>query len=214
MGGNTTIISESPPMIALTFDDGPKAGTTERLLDELALREIPATFFVIGENISGNEDLLRRMSQEGHQIGLHSNNHIPLTDLSRKDFDSQIVAPQELLESILPHETFWLRPPYGQLDSSVLLWSDMPIVLWSMDPKDWEDHDVDRIVDMVLSQVADGDIILLHDIYSETVDATLAIADGLMAQGYVFGTVEELMEYRGVTPENGTIYRNFPSNIP
>ena len=64
-----------PPLVALTFDDGPRSSTTGPLLDGLALREAPATFFLVGEMIPGNEDLVRRMAAEGHQIGIHTYDH-------------------------------------------------------------------------------------------------------------------------------------------
>lgn len=78
------------PVVALTFDDGPRAATTGRLLDELALREVPATFFLLGHRLSGNEELVRRMAREGHQIGVHTFDHVPVTGLSHQEFDLQV----------------------------------------------------------------------------------------------------------------------------
>src|SRR5699024_1723175 len=134
------------PVVALTFDDGPRSSTTGRLLDELALREVPATFFLLGHRIPGNEDLVRRMAAEGHQIGVHTYDHVEVTGLSREDFDLQVGKTRSLLLDILGEGEFWLRPPYGITDAAARQWADSPIVLWSVDPEDWKDQDVGRIV--------------------------------------------------------------------
>lgn len=208
-GGDAAVkLPNSVPMIALTFDDGPKPETTTRLLDALALREIPATFFLVGEFIAGNEPLIQRMASEGHQIGVHSYSHIEIINLSRSDFDFEVVQTRDLLRSILGEGEYWLRPPYGILDDSVLKWAGSPIILWSLDPEDWKDRDTQRIVNEVLSRVRDGDILLFHDIYDSSVDAVIQITDALLEQGYCFATVEQLLNDRNVSIENGRIYRS------
>ena len=83
----------------------------------------------------------------------------------------------------------------------------MSIVLWSVDPEDWKDQDTGRVVGSVLSHVEDGSIILLHDIYDSSVDAALQIADALSGQGYCFVTVEQLLQAKGIQPQDGTVYR-------
>ena len=195
------------PVVALTYDDGPRASTTGRLLDELALREVPATFFLLGHRIPGNEDIVRRMEAEGHQIGVHTYDHVEVSGLSREDFDLQVGKTRSLLLDILGEGDFWLRPPYGVTDQAARAWADSPIILWSVDPEDWKDHDVSRIVAGVVEHVQDGDIILMHDIYDSTVDAAVQVVDALLGRGYCFVTVEELLARGGVSPENGEIYR-------
>ena len=150
-GGAEVEIEPEMPVVALTFDDGPRAATTGRLLDELALREVPATFFLLGHRLQGNEELVRRMAREGHQIGVHTFDHIPVTGLSRQDFGLQVGGVRAQLRDILGDGEFWLRPPYGQADGNTRAWADSPIVLWSVDPEDWKDHDVSRIVSAVTS---------------------------------------------------------------
>ena len=194
------------PVVALTFDDGPRSSTTGRLLDELALREVPATFFLLGHRIPGNEDLVRRMAQDGHQIGVHTYDHVEVTDLSRADFDLQVGKTRSLLLDILGSGDFWLRPPYGSTDDAARQWADSPIILWSVDPEDWKDEDVGRIVASVVEHVQDGDIILMHDLYPSSVDAAIQIVDALLGKGYCFVTVEELLTWNGVSPQKGEIY--------
>ena len=195
-------------LIALTFDDGPRRSTTTDLLDGLAERGVKATFFLIGAQIEDNRDVVRRMDREGHQIGIHTYDHVKLTDLNRADFDAQVEKTRSVLVSTLDHNDFLLRPPYGMLDDSVKAWAGCPIILWSIDPEDWSDRDTDRVVQQVVSQAKDGGIILMHDIFPESVEAALRIVDALHAQGYYFCTIDQLFQARGITLEAGKSYWN------
>ena len=196
------------PVVALTFDDGPRSSTTGRLLDELALREVPATFFLLGHRIPGNEDLVRRMAAEGHQIGVHTYDHVEVTGLSREDFDLQVGKTRSLLLDILGEGEFWLRPPYGITDEAARQWADSPIVLWSVDPEDWKDQDVGRNGTGGLGRVLDGDIMLMSDLYGSSVDAAVQIVDALLGKGYCFVTVEDLLARNGIEAQDGVIYRS------
>ena len=211
-GGSAQVEIETGPvkLVALTFDDGPHPANTRRLLEGLELREVNATFFLVGERIGGCEELIREMARAGNQVGVHTFDHVMVTDLSREDFDLQVGKTRALLMDVLGEGEFWLRPPYGIVDESVERWADGPLILWSVDPEDWKDRDTDRIVAAVLEHVQDGDIILMHDIYESSVDAALRIVDALESQGYVFVTVEQLMSLRGVEPECGVCYRACP----
>lgn len=204
---------DDPPLVALTFDDGPRNTTTGPLLDGLALREVPATFFLVGERIPGNEDLISRMSSEGHQIGVHTFTHIMLRNISKAEFDFQVGQSRALLGELLGAGDFWLRPPYGIMDETVPEWCGSPLILWSVDPEDWKYQDEGLVVSSVLNCVKDGDIILMHDIYQSSVDAALQIVDRLLDEGYCFVTVEQLMEQRHISPECGRIYRRIPPEI-
>ena len=198
------------PFAALTFDDGPKAETTNLLLDGLSQRGIPATLFIIGENVAGNEDLLLRMEREGHQIGMHTYHHRSLAGISGADFYAEVDELRRTLSGLLGREDFMLRPPYGTITPSNRARAGAPIILWSVDPEDWSDRDSDRQTAAILDKVTDGSIILLHDIYGASVETALRVADALMAKGYKLVTVEELFALRGVTPENGVEYRRLP----
>ena len=198
------------PFVALTFDDGPKADTTPVLLDGLSRRGIHATFFIIGQNVEGNEDLLLRMEREGHQIGLHTFHHRSLAEVNGADFYAEVDKLRDSLSGLLGQEDFMLRPPYGMITPANRARVRAPIILWSVDPEDWRDRDSDRQTAVILDHVTDGSIILLHDIYAASVETALRVADELMAKGYKFVTVEELFALRGVTPENGVEYRCLP----
>lgn len=198
------------PFVALTFDDGPKASTTPTLLDGLSKRGVHATFFVIGENVEGNEDLLLRMDREGHQIGLHTFHHRSLAEVNGADFYAEVDKLRDSLSGLLGRKDLMLRPPYGMITPSNRARAGAPIILWSVDPEDWSDRNSDRQTAVILDQVTDGSIILLHDIYGSSVETALRVVDALMAKGYKFVTVEELFALRGMTPENGVEYRSLP----
>lgn len=198
------------PFVALTFDDGPKADTTAALLDELSKRGVHATFFIIGQNVVGNEELLLRMEREGHQVGLHTFHHRSLAGVNGADFYAEVDELRRTLSGLLGREDFMLRPPYGAITPSNRARAGAPIILWSVDPEDWRDRDSDRQTAAILDNVADGSIILLHDIHEASVETALRVVDELMAKGYKFVTVEELFALRGKTPENGVEYRCLP----
>lgn len=206
-GGAVVEVQEGYPVVALTFDDGPHAENTRRLLDELARREVPATFFLVGERLAGNEGLVREMSGMGHQIGVHTWSHVMLDGkVSEQTFQDEMVRTRGALEDILGEGDYWLRPPYGIMTPELQKLEEGPLIIWSVDPEDWKDRDKARIVSYVLSRVQDGDIILMHDMFGASVDAALEIVDALLERGYSFVTVEQLMELRGVEPEAGKRY--------
>ncbi len=197
------------PVVALTFDDGPRRSTTGELLDGLAQRGAHATFFLVGEMLEGNGDLVERMAAEGHQIGVHTYDHVWLTELSAVDFEKQVGRTRRLLTEMVGEGSYWLRPPYGGVDRGVEKRAGSPVILWSVDPEDWDDKNVTRIVEHIVSNVRDGDIILLHDIYPSSVEAALQVVDRLQERGFLFATVEELAQLRHIELKEGEVYRCF-----
>ncbi len=196
--------------IAITFDDGPRRSTTGELLDALLERGVHATFFLIGEQLEGCEDLVKRMEAEGHQVGIHTLDHVRLTALSNADFSREVESVRGDIEALVGHGELLLRPPYGLVDPGVRRRSGSPIILWSIDPEDWGDKGVDRIVEHVCSRASDGDIILLHDIYPTSVEAAIRIVDELHRRGFLFLTVSELAREKQVELKNGEVYNSFP----
>lgn len=192
--------------IALTFDDGPRRGTTERLLDGLRERGASATFFLVGEEIAGSEDLVRRMAAEGHQVGNHTWSHVRLAGTAPETAAEEVRKAQAALEEVLGEGTYWLRPPYGLIDEDMEI--GVPLVKWSVDPRDWESRNAAQVTQAVLRDARPNAIILLHDIYPSSVEAALRIVDALEEEGYWFVTVEELLRLNGITPEAGVMYRS------
>lgn len=203
-GGDARIPEEK--LIAITFDDGPRRETTERLLDGLEERDARATFFLIGRQIEGNEDLVERMQAEGHQVGSHTWSHTRLTGVSADTLRQEVGRTEEALEDLLGPGSYWLRPPYGAVDAADRDLIQTPMIKWSIDPRDWEKLDTAQVTAAVLKAAAPNQIILLHDIYPTSVDAALAVVDALQGEGYRFVTVEELLEANGIQPEAGVLY--------
>lgn len=204
--GGTAEITGDLKYVALTFDDGPRADTTALLLNGLRARGANATFFLIGEQIPGNEALVRRMAAQGHQVGNHSYSHVILEKAADNAIVEEIQKTQVLLEEILGPGDYWLRPPYGMVDRKRIDLIRTPMIFWSLDPEDWKVLDSGQVVERVLSQIQPGDIILLHDFYPTSVEAALQIIDALQPQGYAFVTVEALFQIYGTTPLLGELY--------
>lgn len=193
--------------LALTFDDGPKQGTTDRLLDGLKERGASATFFLVGEWAAVNQDLVRRMQDEGHQVGNHTWSHVRLEGADTDALLQEIQHNEALLQEILGGKDYWLRPPYGVIAPELEPFIQVPMIKWSVDPRDWESRDRQAIVKTVLQEVKPNSIILLHDIYPDSVDAALELVDLLQQEGYWFVTVEELLQLNGIMPQKGILYR-------
>lgn len=193
--------------VALTFDDGPRQGTTDKLLDGLKERGASATFFLVGEQAQAEPELVQRMKTEGHQIGNHTWSHVRLEGASPAAVTEEVEKTESFLTTLLGEGDYWLRPPYGLITAGTESQMKVPMVKWSVDPRDWESRDTAKVVQAVLKDVRPNSIILLHDIYPTSVEAALQIIDTLQAEGYWFVTVEELLCLNGVTPQAGIMYR-------
>ena len=196
---------EPAGFIALTFDDSPNDGTTERLLDGLKERGAHATFFLIGEQIESREALVRRMAAEGHQVGNHTWTHRRL-DVSCAAGRAELERTEAVLHALLGGEGYWVRPPWGFACDETLRTAQVPMIHWTLDTEDWRLLDNDRVARTIIEQAGDGDVVLLHDSYDASVDAALHAIDVLSARGYVFVTLEELFAIRGVTAKAGQFY--------
>ena len=127
-----------PVYMALTFDDGPSPSNAPRLLEGLSRRGVRATFFLVGSRIEGRDDLVRRIRQEGHQIGNHSFGHGDLTDLSAAQALADLDKCSRALERVLGPGSYWLRPPYGFISQEELCALGTPAICWSVDTEDWK----------------------------------------------------------------------------
>ncbi len=179
--------------VAITFDDGPHPVYTPRLLDGLKERNVKAMFFLIGENIVGREHIVRRMAEEGHIIGNHTFHHVQLNCLNEEVACQEITSTNELIESIINKPIEFIRPPFGAWSSKKSCPVELFTILWNIDPLDWKDQNTDLIVQRVLSEVKDGSVILLHDVYDTSVEAAFRIIDALQAEGYEFVTADQFI---------------------
>lgn len=181
-----------PKVVALTFDDGPNAKYTEKLLDGLKERGVRASFFLIGECIEGNEEIVKRMDEEGHLVGVHCLRHADLTREKLEEACSQLEETKGMITGVTGKVPEYMRPPYGSWNENLSESVSMEPVFWNVDSIDWKLKNTSRIVNKVMKDTSDGDIILMHDEFSTSVEAALQIIDNLQSKGYTFVTVDEL----------------------
>lgn len=187
------IKGEQTKKVALTFDDGPHPSYTEQLLDGLKKRGVKATFFVTGEHASLHPDIIERMVKEGHLIGNHTYSHMQLNAANLEAYKNELKKTNEVLREITGEDVLYVRPPYGTWDKSLETELNMFPVFWSVDPLDWCSTNASGITSKVVNEVEENDIILMHDYFETSVTAALDVVDELLAEGYAFVTVEELM---------------------
>ena len=202
-------------LIAITFDDGPGYYTSS-LLDGLASRGVPATFFMCGVNgsygVKNYNSLLTRMVSEGHQLANHSWEHPTFSKISGSQMQSQInQVGSYLTRAMGGNYNYLVRIPGGENNATIRANVAHPIITWSVDPVDWKYHNADTVYNNIMKSASDGSIILLHDIYQTSVQGGLRAIDTLKSQGYEFVTVSELFRRRGITLQNGTVYSNAPN---
>ncbi|MDD5936853.1 MAG: polysaccharide deacetylase family protein, partial [Clostridiales bacterium] len=135
-------------------------------------------------------------------------NHKNLTKLSAKDIKYEVERSNELINENADVGTSYIRPPYGAKSDDVMKNVNAPLIFWSVDSEDWKSKNKDAIYNMIMSNVKDGDIILMHDLYPTTADAMEKVIPELIRQGYKLVTVQELLEAKGITPEAGGVYYN------
>ena len=191
--GENTETEKEKKKVALTFDDGPHPVYTPEMLDVLKEKNVKATFFLLGQQVEQYPDIVKRMSEEGHLIGNHSYKHEQLSKLSSVQACTQVNRTNELIYSITGKYPEYLRPPFGDWKDRLDCEVNMIEVLWDVDTLDWSSQNKDKVVNKVMKNVEEGDIILMHDSYQSTVEATAEIIDRLQEEGYEFVTVDELI---------------------
>lgn len=199
------LIDKDKKMIALTFDDGPNYNTN-KVLSVLKEYQISATFFVLGSKIKGNEYILNKIIDSGSEIGNHTYNHKILTRLQEDNIKKEIDSTSNQIFEVTSVYPKLLRPSYGIVNKKVKELSNYPIIIWDIDTLDWKYHNSKRIASRVLSKARDGDIVLMHDVYSSTANALKIIIPELINRGYTFVTVSELFYYKGVELKKGKVY--------
>lgn len=201
-------VNPAKPMIALTFDDGPSKFTMQ-LLSQLEAYDSRATFFMVGTNVPKYPETVKKMKEIGCELGNHTTNHARLTNLDVAGIQNEIHATNQAIQSVVGEPATLMRPPYGAVNEVVQSAVGMPLAMWSVDTKDWEQKDMAFVKNYVLNAAKDGEIILLHDIHETTVQAVLQVIPELVNRGYQLVTVSEMAAARGVTMEAGKTYGNF-----
>lgn len=201
-------------LVALTFDDGPYTPVTSKILDTLEKYNGKATFFVVGDRAENYCRVLKRASDMGCEIGSHTYSHVNLANLSVPKMQMEIEKSCNAISEITGKKVKIIRPPEGATNESVKANIGMPMVMWSVDSRDWDYRNADKDYKSVMDNVFDGSIVLMHDLYPETADAVARIVPELAKQGYKFVTFSELMELRGVEVEPGCKYFSAQPQTP
>lgn len=201
-----------PKKIALTFDDGPDADWTPKILDILEREHVPATFFVIGENALQHPQLLRRIVADGSEIGNHTYTHPNLALSNDRTVNLELNTTQRLVQAYTGRSMTLFRAPYfgdaepttaDELGPALIAQQHgYTVVGLHVDPNDWQRPGTDEIVRQVLQQVDDQtpdrstNVVLLHDgggNREQTIEALPQIIAGLRARGYSFVTASGLV---------------------
>ncbi len=204
------------PYIAMTFDDGPSATLTPKLLDILAAHQIKATFFVIGENVAEHPEIVARAAREGHEIGNHSWSHPNFGKMSDDGVRSQLQRTDDAIKSATGSRPTLLRPPYGSITAREKRWIHdqfgYQIILWDVDPYDWKRPGPSVVRNRILKETRPGSIVLSHDIHPGTIEAMPLTFDALEAKGFKFVTISELI--RMAVPQSSQAPADTRESIP
>ena len=206
-------IDPSKPMVALTFDDGPDVQVDGVLMDELEKVNGRATFFVVGQRVEKFPEDIKNTVERGHEIGNHSYDHdIHLSSKGQDYIRNEFDKTDDAVEKAAGVRPALVRLPGGNISNDVKAVVKKPLIFWSIDTEDWRSRDAVKTQNSILSQVKDGDIVLMHALYLSTAQACKTVIPELHARGYQLVTVSELIHFRGqnVQGGNGVQYKNFP----
>ena len=202
-------IDPNKPMLALTFDDGPGARTDE-LLEVLHDHNARATFFMLGKKVVQYEDTVKKMFDYGNELGNHSWDHENLAYLDEDGIKAEINDTNKAVMKAAGQKPTAMRPPYGSINSVVKENVGMPLIMWSIDTEDWKTRNAQTSINMIMENAKDGDIILMHDIHSQSVDAAIQLIPMLQEKGFQLVTVSEMAEAKGINLEKGAKYFSLP----
>lgn len=185
---------QGKPVVALTFDDGPDARYTPSLLDVLYEQQVPATFFLVGQQIEGNERIVQELVSSGHEIGGHTDSHPNLNQLTESQGRAELERMQAALDKALGKRfpVNYQRPPYGEYPAWMEQDGKLQLALWTLDGQDWENPQAEEICRRVVQAAKDGDVIVLHDNNPQTVQAVKQIISALRQRGFVFATLSQM----------------------
>lgn len=204
------VVDPSRPMVALTFDDGPQPSVGNRIMDCLAQYGGKATFFMVGERVGSYAAEVQRMVAEGHEVANHSMNHKYFQKLGPAQIQAQVSQANDAIEAACGVRPKLMRLPGGNVNNTVKANVNMPMIQWNIDTLDWKTKNADKTVQAVLSKVKDGDIVLMHELYSQSGDAAVRMIPELVNRGFQLVTVSEMAAAKGKNLEPGKLYSSMP----
>lgn len=190
-------------MAALTYDDGCAQKNTLYLLDQLRRYGAQATFFILGERIAGNHNVLSRQQNAGYSIQTHTWGHSYTWELSREEKEAERDRFAEALGAVTGVPPTLMRAPGGSEDGYDM---GYPLIHWSLATGDSSNDNVEEIVERTKWSVKDGTIVLMHDINANCSRYTREIVESLTDRGFLLVTVQELFLDAGIPLEDGMVY--------
>lgn len=194
-------------IVAFTFDDGPSEYTME-IVNTLVLNNSKATFFELGNRMKYNQEIVKDVLNNGMEIGSHTYAHKNLNRLTMEEIDEEINSTNIIFNEITGENIKLLRPPYGNANELVKSRVNTPIITWNIDTNDWLYKDSEHVYNHIIENIESGDIILMHDVYSETVEAVKKVVPYLIEKGYKITTVSELAKYNNIELKEKEVYRS------
>ena len=194
---NETYDETNKKYIAFTYDDGPSKYTYE-LIKTLELNNSSATFFMLGNRMKNNSEIVKKIYNSNSEIGSHSYSHKNLTNISEEELNNELNSTNIIFNAITKDNIKYLRPPYNSYNDKVLS-KGYKVVSWNIDPKDWLLKDSDKIYNRIISSACDGCIVIMHDIYEETIEATKKLIPKLNEMGYEIVSISKLAEIKKYT---------------
>lgn len=191
--------------IAFTFDDGPSAYTNE-LVRTLQLNNATATFFMLGNRMKYNPDVVLNVYNSDNEIASHTYSHKNLNKLSLTEIENEINSTEIIYNEITGDTLKYIRPPYGNYNNKVQSFN-YPLILWSIDPKDWLYRDSTKDYNEVITNLCDGCIVLMHDIHLPTIDAVKKLLPALNNMGYKVVSIEKLIEIKDYELKSNDVIR-------
>ena len=205
---NGYIYDKNKKTIAFTFDDGPNGAKTREIVDLLEQNKAHATFFMVGKKMELESDVIKNVLNKGNEIGSHSYNHTNMKRQKVADVVSGEMKTNEIYRNITGNDIVYTRPPYGSINDTIKNTLNTIFINWNIDTQDWLHRDKDYVVAMIMNNVKDGDIVLMHDSYQTTVDAVREVLPKLYAAGFQVVSVSELANLKGKVLEQHMLYRN------
>lgn len=189
-----SVYDESKKYIAFTYDDGPSNYTLE-VLNTLDANNSSATFFMLGNKMKKNNEIVKTVNSSLSEVASHTYSHKNLVNLSEKEINNEINSTSIIFNEITGDNIKYVRPPYGNYNNKVKN-AGYPLVLWNIDPKDWLVRDSNKIYNNIIKNACDGCIVLMHDCYKETVEASKMVIPKLKEMGYEIVSISKLIEIK------------------
>lgn len=197
----------SKKYISFTFDDGPSKYTSD-MISALELNNSSATFFMLGNKMKYNKDIVTLVDNSNSEVASHTYSHKYLTKISKKDILNEINSVNTIYNEITGKKIKYVRPPYGSYNDTVLQTLQEPLILWNIDPKDWLVRNSNTIYKHIVNNACDGCIIVMHDTYKETLEAVKKVIPKLHEMGYEVVSISKLSEIKNVELQKNKAIRS------